>query len=434
MLIPLDKSTDITPLRYNDKCDKYDYLTAVGCGALAGIIDIFAVGSPNDSALGKWTDTQVDNCVIKFAKMLDKDGKVKEGNIASAIGFLEKKFRVNYDQRNLTDVGNLFQMGTKNHHMKSLAHSPDIIGLFFSILNQFTSTASFLHDGQLITIQTDTYELVGKNWIAKIFCGAANWFGHLMSDIAGSSGGRGAASGGRGSGIVMPFFELFGLCNFGKFNIGKDRQDLATLATRVFQEGYDARFGMTMAIPVLVCDLLIRLIWSLRRFFQYKKPLKECIPTARHDDLRIMLLIGNGTLCVIDGVDAFIRSGGGSELLTFFTRLNLVAWCRLVTLAVKEICIRTGLALPLQKELDAFIRMREAMTAYLSELESIDIELFRQETEKCSEAMRMIETADSEEALNKSLYYSLESLGIALPWTGDFDEFMGNRNNTLVFE
>lgn len=51
MIIPLDKSTDITPLRYNDKCDKYDYLTAVGCGTLAGIIDIFAVGSPNDSAL-----------------------------------------------------------------------------------------------------------------------------------------------------------------------------------------------------------------------------------------------------------------------------------------------------------------------------------------------------------------------------------------------
>lgn len=434
MLIPLDKSTDIVPLRYNDKCDKYDYLTAVGCGVLAGIIDIFAVGSPNDSALGKWTDTQVDNCVIKFAKMLDKDGKVKEGNIASAIGFLEKKFRVNYDQQHSAAVGNLFQMNTKNHHMKSLAHSPDIIGLFFSILNQFTSTASFLHDGQLITIQTDTYELVGKNWIAKIFCSVANWFGHLMSDIAGSSGGRGAASGGRGSGIVMPFFELFGLCNFGKFNIGKDRQDLATLATRVFQEGYDARFGITMAIPVLVCDLLIRLIWSLRRFFQYQKPLKECIPTARHDDLRIMLLIGNGTLCVIDGADALIRSGGGSELLTFFTRLNLVAWCRLVTLAVKEICIRTGLALSLQKELDAFIRMREAMTAYLSELESIDIELFRKETENCSEAVRMIETADSEEALNKSLYHALESMGVALPWTGDFDEFMGNRNNTLVFE
>mgnify|MGYP006923331394 CR=1 FL=1 len=39
------------------------------------------------------------------------------------------------------------------------------------------------------------------------------------------------------------FFELFVLCNFGSFEIGKDRQNLATLATRVFQEGYDFGFS-----------------------------------------------------------------------------------------------------------------------------------------------------------------------------------------------
>ena len=41
------------------KCDKYDYLTAVGCGAVAGLVDIFLVGSSLDlkngsgSVLGK---------------------------------------------------------------------------------------------------------------------------------------------------------------------------------------------------------------------------------------------------------------------------------------------------------------------------------------------------------------------------------------------
>ena len=29
----------------NDKCDKYDYLLAVGCGAIGGMIDIFFVGT-----------------------------------------------------------------------------------------------------------------------------------------------------------------------------------------------------------------------------------------------------------------------------------------------------------------------------------------------------------------------------------------------------
>lgn len=64
-------------------------------------------------------------------------------------------------------MNNLFKMGTRNHHMMSIAHSPDIIGLFFSILNQFTSTSSFIADGQLITIATDTFELQGGDYILK---------------------------------------------------------------------------------------------------------------------------------------------------------------------------------------------------------------------------------------------------------------------------
>ena len=35
-----------------------------------------------------------------------------------------------------------------------------------------------------------------------------------------------------------------------------------------------------------------------------KKEWRECIPTNVHPDLRVMLLVGNGTLCVIDGATA----------------------------------------------------------------------------------------------------------------------------------
>ena len=225
-----------------DKCDKYDYLAAVACGAVGGLVDIFLVGTPGDSVLGKWTDSQVDNAVKGFAKLVGwNPSQAQTGNVASAIGFLERKYKVNYDQRHTADVGNAFNMSAKNHHMMSLSHSPDIVGLFFSILNQFTSTSSFIANGKIITIATDTYELQGGNFIAKLFCGVANWFGHIMSDIAGSSGARGNA--GRGAGVVMPFYELFQFCKFGSFKVGNDRQDLATIATRAFQEGYDSIFG-----------------------------------------------------------------------------------------------------------------------------------------------------------------------------------------------
>lgn len=422
----VNKDKDLKPLFYHDKCDKYDYLIAVGCGAISGLIDIFFVGTPMTSKLQPWTDAQVDKAVMGFSKLCGWSPREGKG-ISSAIGFLEKKFPVNYDHRNMTDVGGLFNMGTKNHHMKSLAHSPDIVGLFFSILNQFTSTASFLSEGRLITVPTDTYELHGHNLISKLFCGVANWFGHIMSDVAGSSG-----SANRGSGIVIPFFELFGMCNFGSFQVGQYRNTLATLATKVFQEGYDARFGLTMAIPVVLCELSIKLIWAIKHYFYHKRPLAECIPSKRHDDLRLMLIIGDGVLCLMDGADAIIRSGG--NWLNFFLRLNIVAWFRLLMLVFREVCIRAGISFPLQKQLDAYIRINEELASYLSQLERIDVEQFKKETEQYKNLLVMMEKVDDEEGLNVLLINEYKSLGFELPYSGNFNDFMNDSSSVLEFK
>ena len=357
-----------------DKCDKYDYLAAVACGAVGGLVDIFLVGTPGDSVLGKWTDSQVDNAVKGFAKLVGwNPSQAQTGNVASAIGFLERKYKVNYDQRHTADVGNAFNMSAKNHHMMSLSHSPD---------------------------------------------------------IAGGSGARGNA--GRGAGVVMPFYELFQFCKFGSFKVENDRQDLATIATRAFQEGYDFRFGMAAAIPVVLTDLSIRLIWALRRHFQYELPVKECIPTSQHADLRIMLLLGNGTLCVMDGIDAGVRSGG--NFLTFFMRLNLIAWFRFVTLVLKEVCIRVGLKDALSETILAFQRINEALLVYLHELEQIDIEAFKRETQEYNKAVRIFSTATTDKELNVLLLDTFEQMGIKKPWQGDFDRHMSDKNATLVFE
>lgn len=418
-------------LRTADKCDKYDYLMAVGCGVIGGIIDIFLVGSPGDSALEKWSDEQVDKTVKGFAKIVGWAPKdAQKNSVSSAIGFLEKNFKVNYDQRHTADVGNLFNMNTKNHHLMSLSHSPDIVGLFFSILNQFTSTSSFISGGQLITISTDTFELQGKNFIAKIYSGIVNWFGHIMSDIAGSSGSRGNT--GRGAGVALPFYEIFQFCKFGKFSVKKDKQDLAIIATRAFQEGYDFRFGLATTIPIVITELNIRLMWALRRYFQYEKPLRECIPTTDHAELRVMILLGNGTLCVMDGVDAAIRSGG--NFLIMFTRLNIIAWFKFASLILKEICIRLGIKDALRKELEAFKRINEAILVYLVELKKIDAEAYRREVENYTEYCQLIDKTSDEETLNMLLDLSFKQLGVKKAWTGEFDEFMKNRSNYLVFE
>lgn len=421
-----DKS--LKSLFYHDKCDKYDYLIAVGCGAVAGLVDVFLVGSPGNSKLQGWTDKQVDKTVMLFAGTCGWSPKAgKENNVASAIGFLEKKFPVNYDQRHTGDVGGLFNMATKNHHMKSLAHSPDIIGLFFSILNQFTSTSSFWHNGELITIKTETFELQGHDFVSKLFCGITNWLGHIMSDVAGSSGASG-----RGSGVVIPFYGVFQLCDFGSFQVGQNRNTLATIATKVFQEGYDARVGLAMTIPVVLCDLTIKLMWAVKHYFYHKKPFPECIPSKKHDDLRIMLILGNGTLCLMDGADAIIRSGG--NWVNFFLRLNIVAWFRLVSLVFREVCIRLGISFPLQKQLDAYIRINEALTEYLSELAQIDVKLFLEETEKYNKMLVMSENASTEKELIDLLKNEYVASGLDLPYRGDFDDFMNDDSTKLEFK
>ena len=207
--LSLDKKNKQQLFTQQDTCDKYDYLSAIACGAIGGIVDIFFVGMPGDSLLGKWTDSQVNNCVMLFAKKLGWSPKsTNETNLSNAIASIERRFEVNYDQKYSADVDGLFDMTMKNHHMMSLAHSPDIVGLFFSVLNQFTNTSTFISNGEFITISTDTFYLQGNNFVSKLFCGVINWFGHLMSDFAGSS--ISSKRGNRGTGINIPFYELLG--------------------------------------------------------------------------------------------------------------------------------------------------------------------------------------------------------------------------------
>lgn len=174
-----------------------------------------------------------------------------------------------------------------------------------------------------------------------LFCGFVNWIGHIISDFVGSSNTRSAGKTGRGAGIPIPFYELFLLCDFGNF----DGKTLAETMVEVFEEGYDARFGITMAIPVVMNELMIKVIWMIRQKFIRGKTWKESIPTQKHADLRIMLIVGDATLCVIDGTEAAIQGISKGNIVSFICHLNLVGWTRLILLVLKELRIRLGSAM-----------------------------------------------------------------------------------------
>ena len=190
-------------------CDKLDYILSASIGALCSVLDIFFKDKFNDKV-----DTSFDNLVKKIAGLNGWKGDDKK----SAIRFLEKSYKIPYDQRGAGDVASeIFELSPKNHHFKSLGHNFSITGLLYSISDQFNNTSTFVSRGEVVAIKGDLgFELRGNHILSKVFYGFVNWFGHIISDIAGSS-----SSTGRGMGIPSPFVSWTNdiVVVLSKFNI-----------------------------------------------------------------------------------------------------------------------------------------------------------------------------------------------------------------------
>lgn len=324
------------------ECDKLDYILAASSGALCGVVDIFLVGKPGESPLGDITDKWFAARTMDFAKLCHPDKKNFD-SLDSALRFLEKEFKVPYDQTGLGDAGReVYDLTAKNHHFKSLAHNPSLLGLFFSILDQFSNTSHFVTDGQLISLRQadEKWELQGSNIPSKLFCGFVNWICHLISDISGSSSS--AAKGNRGTGIPSPLWtwtnDIIAIKSKLGLSVTETDKAMNELALNIFEKGYDTRFQTAQAIPVFLNELLVRLIYAIRRLFRYFSETqkaersfalmwKKCEPFS-NAAVKRMLTVAHGTFCLVDVGDAVGRSfaaGGGTfNAVEFVLRLNVV--------------------------------------------------------------------------------------------------------------
>lgn len=82
----------------------------------------------------------------------------------------------------------------------------------------------------------------------------------------------------------------------------------------------------------------------------------------------------------------------------------------------------------------SFSQIAYDFETYAAMIADTDIEQFRRDTENFQNIADEIYMADDDEELDGILVTAFETLAIPIPWTGDFDEFMGNPNNKLVFE
>ena len=85
-------------------------------------------------------------------------------------------------------------------------------------------------------------------------------------------------------------------------------------------------------------------------------------------------------------------------------------------------------------EVNNYREIADDLERLAAKLENLDIAQFRAETEKYRSVAAKIGMAESEQELNDLLLSAYKVFDIKIPWDGDFDTFMGNKTNHLVFE
>lgn len=114
-------------------------------------------------------------------------------------------------------------------------------------------------------------------------------------------------------------------------------KDFHNLALKIYKKGYDIRFQTAQVIPVVVTEVITRIIYSVRRLISYYQNIEKenrsfgllweyCEP-FKNPTVKTMLTVAHGTFCMMDIGDATIRAifkGKGTfDIVEFTLRLNV---------------------------------------------------------------------------------------------------------------
>lgn len=357
--------------RYTNHADKADYALAVASGVLSGLVDSLFVGEFSLNYANQWGNQQAENLVLNVAKYQGYSGTEP----AQAIKYLENKFPIAADKTTAAFGGGL------QHHLRDFSHHPTPMGLVCSILTQFTGNVYGTDvSGKFKAVQLaeDGLALVGKSIPEKITFGVVNWFFHMVSDVAGSSGS--VMKGSFGTGLPGPLVSLlkeFSAAPLFKKQNAKGYKEFSVYISKLFNGTllgerdangdliplkFDLRTEMGVAaqigqqtIPVIINECFVRVFYSLRRLLgelsrediqswgELDKINWKSIAPFRNRTVDRMLTIASMTFTVADTADAAIHaaieSGGNWVLFSgrFVTRFNYVGAGRAALSIVREV-------------------------------------------------------------------------------------------------
>lgn len=313
--------------------DKLDYIVSAGCGALAGLIDVFFVGEFSLDRGKSWSNRQADSFIMSVAKKTGYTGNRLDG----AIKFLEDKFKLASDR---SFWGKKIGVSAKSHHLDDFAHHPTLVGLLFSLATQFSGYAFFFNGEGSFSIENANPDEIGTDIGSKIYKGTVTWFFHLVSDMSGSNKTAGA-----GMGIPGPILalakEMASLPGINQTNLPK-------IIDKYFEkEHFDLRAEIALgyeigrqSVPVIINEVLVRIFYFIRHLYEQWKVTKDIalinwnktLP-FKNPTITRMLFIASGVFGCIDLADALIRSEGGLIL-----RINFVNVGRFALIITDELC------------------------------------------------------------------------------------------------
>lgn len=261
------------------KMDAIDYSICALAGIIAGAVDILLVGIPAAGKEGTEAGPLSDYIRRKFNEAFPPE---EMSRLADS-----KDSKVPYDAQDNRNTSEYVQgLSAYYHRLLSLGHDP-ILGFVVGVFDIMTGRMTTIDKSGKIVSQV--MECYTDRKETNIFAAIAKQFAHLKSDITTSMG------------LPAPMMGLFNLLQFG--SIGEENQTIAEIVQGMYYEGYDFIHFCSMSIPVMVVEVIVRILYALKRIKE-GCPIKDSIPFSlnreRHPKLSTMLFIAHSAATAIN--------------------------------------------------------------------------------------------------------------------------------------
>ena len=261
------------------KLDKNDIAISAIAATVGAAIEIFLVGIPHKTKTGLKAGPLSNYIRDWFDKKFPEEEMQKLAN--------SKISKVPFDaQDNRNTKIQVEGLSSYYHRLFELGHDP-ILGFIFGVFDIMTGSMTTIdRKGKIIRQTIDVYR---DRKESNIFLALAKQVAHLKSDVTTSMG------------LPVPLMALLNLLQIG--SIGKEEQTIAEIVQGMYYEGYDFIHFCSMSIPVVVTEVIVRLLYAIKRIKEGCS-IKDSIPLTtdrqKHPKLATMLFIAHSGATAIN--------------------------------------------------------------------------------------------------------------------------------------